>query len=77
MVQSQGERKELYRQVALAHLDIDVLVKAVHLIQQLQKDSLHLPVSCTAKHSRSENNCQPSCFCFNKDVISELEHILK
>lgn len=28
------------------HLDVHVLVKAVHLIQQLQQDSLHLPVSC-------------------------------
>lgn len=29
------------------HLDIHVLVKAVHLIEQLQQDSLHLPVSCS------------------------------
>lgn len=28
------------------HLDVHVLVKAIHLIEQLQQDSLHLPVSC-------------------------------
>lgn len=32
--------------VCLTHLDVDVLVKAVHLIKELQEDPLHLPVGC-------------------------------
>jgi len=28
------------------HLDVDVLVEAVHLVEELQEDALDLPVSC-------------------------------
>ena len=34
-------------QAAVAHLDVDVLVKPVHLVEQLHQDALHLPAHHT------------------------------